>query len=249
MDIQINGRVSLNPNYQILENVLRLDCDAAVVTAEFRAAQKELAELQKKSKVSEDLIVKAKSEMSFAEGELRRAYKRADDIEERKSQRNQKLLAAKTDEEHKSLKREVDNLDKEARDLGRRLEETETRIEHYKALYFKSQEELVKVNDTSALEREKAKQAEDNSSAKLADLNAVRQTFLQKLDDRLYQHYSRLSKITRNPQGPVTRVVDRTCGNCHLGLAPQLLNSIAKASVVEFCPTCHHLLLPSHPHS
>lgn len=239
------GRKTLNPNYEILEQIYRLDIDAGAATMDYRNAQKELNELAKRTKASEDLIHKTKTDMAFLEGELRRQYKRVDELEERKTDRSAKLFSARNDDEHRALKREVDNLDRDLRDSARRTEETEVRIEQLKAILIKAEGDLKDSLSATADERKKAEDAESRSSGRLNEIGSVRSTYLSRLDDRIGQHYSRISKLTRNPNGPVTRVVGGACGNCHLSLSPQLLNNMARGKDIEFCPSCNHILLPN----
>ncbi len=239
----------MNPNYEILEQILRLDVDAGAATMDWRSAQKELAELAKKTKQNEDIIAKTRTDLTYLEGELRRQYRRADELDERKTERSARLFAAKNDDEHRALKREVDNLDREMRDLGRRAEDTESKIEGMKAIMNRAETELAATVTASADERKKAEDAEKNSAGRLGEISGVRNSYISRLDDRLAQHYARVAKLTRNPNGPVTRVNLGACGNCHMGLAPQLLNNIAKAKDIEFCPSCNHILLPLTHHS
>jgi len=234
----------LNPNYEILEQIYRLDIDAGTATMDWRNAQKELSELAKRTKASEDLINKTKTDMAFLEGELRRQYKRADELDERKNERSAKLFSAKNDDEHRALKREVDNLDRDLREFSRRTEETESRIEQLKTTLIKAESDLKESLSATADERKKAEDAESRSSGRLSEIGGVRETYLARLDDRLSQHYSRIAKLTRNPNGPVTRIVNSACGNCHLSLSPQLLNNMARGVDVELCPSCNHILLP-----
>ena len=55
----------LNPSYEIIEQLYRLDIDSGLVTQDQRAAQKELSELAKKSRISEEIITKTRTDMSF----------------------------------------------------------------------------------------------------------------------------------------------------------------------------------------
>ena len=112
----------MNPNYEILEQLLRLDADAGAATVDWRNAQKQLFELAKKTKLCEDTIAKTKVEMAYLEGELRRQFRKIDELEERKSDKAAKLFAAKNDDEHRGFKREVDNVDRELKDFTRRTE-------------------------------------------------------------------------------------------------------------------------------
>lgn len=235
----------LNPNYEILEQILRLDVEAAAATLDWRNAQRELTELAKKTKECEELISKTKTDMAFVEGELRRQYKKVDELEERKADRSAKLFGARTDDEHRSFKREVDNIERESKDVTKRAEDSEARIEQLKSVLNSATNELKASETASADERKKAEEAEKKSGARVAEINGVRETYLARLDDRLGQHYARVAKLTRNPNGPITRISSNSCGNCHMTLAPQLTNKIARGQDVEFCPSCTHILLPS----
>lgn len=236
----------MNPNYEILEQILRLDIDAGAATMDWRSAQKELTELAKRTKASEDLISKTKTDMAFVEGELRRQFRKIDELEERRTERSAKLFGAKNDDEHRGLKRDVDNVERELRDSSRRAEDSEAKIEQLKNVFIKAETELGVSLTATADERRKAEEAEQKSAGRLAELATVRESYLIRLDDRLSQHYLRVARLTRNPNGPITRVVKAACGNCHIGLAPQLLNNIVRARDIEFCPNCSHVLLPSH---
>lgn len=234
----------LNPNYEILEQILRLDVEAAAATLDWRNAQKELSELAKKTRENEELIAKTKTDMAFLEGELRRQYKKVDELEERKNDRSAKLFGARTDDEHRILKREVDNLDREIRDVSKRAEDSEARIEQLKAVMNTAERELAASLTATADERKKAEEAEKKSGARVSEINGVRQTYLSRLDDRLGQHYERVARLTRNANGPITRINHNACGNCHMTLSPQLTNKIARGQEVEFCPSCTHILMP-----
>lgn len=234
----------MNPNYEILEQILRLDVDAGAATLDWRSAQKELTELAKKTKANEELIAKTRTDMAFMEGDLRRQYKKIDELEERRNDRAAKLFAARNDDEHRALKREVDNLERDTRDAMRRVEESESRIESLKSVLMRAEAELQVSLSASVDERRKAEAAEAASSGRLQELGQVREGYVSRLDDRIAQHYTRVARITRNANGPITRVHDKSCGNCHLSLAPQLLNNIIRGKDVEFCPSCNHILLP-----
>lgn len=233
-----------NPNYEILEQIYRLDQEAAVATTDWRVAQKELTELAKKSKESEEVIGKSRSEMNFLESELRRQYKKADELDERKSDRSGKLFSAKTDDDHRALKREVDNLERDVKETVRRAEETETRIEQLKSILISAEQSLQTSLAATSEERKKAESAEKASSQKLSEIGSVRETHLKRLEDRLCQHYQRVAKLTKNINGPVTKIRNNSCGNCHITLSPLLMNRVKSGKEIEFCHSCTHILLP-----
>ena len=184
----------MNPQYEIIEQIYRLDIDSGLVTQHQRVAQKEL--------------------------------------------RAARLSAAKNDDDHRAFKRELDNVDRDMRETQRRADDTEAKIEQSKSVFHKAESELKKTIEASEDERNKAQHAEENSAGRLSEIQAVRDTYMSKLDDRICQHYQRVSKITRSPNGPICRVVEGACGNCRIGLSPQILNNILRAKSIEFCPFC-----------
>lgn len=235
----------MNPNYDIIEQIYKLDIAAGLVSQDSRAAQKELVELEKRSKASEELLNKSRTEMNFHEAELRRLYKKLDELENKKSERANRLFTAKNDDDHRIFKRELDNADKDLRETQRKADEVEAKLEQNKALLNKAETELQATIAASEGERNKAETAKENSAGRLEEIQKVRESYLPKLDDRVAQHYLRVSKITRNPNGPICRVNEGACGNCRIGLSPQILNNIARGKSIEFCPNCSHILLPT----
>jgi predicted nucleic acid-binding Zn-ribbon protein len=234
----------LNPNYEVLEQLLRLDSEAGNATVHWRSAQRELVELAKKTAANEELIGKTRTDMSYLEGEQRRVFKRIDELEERKAERSAKLFSAKNDEEHRTYKREVDHIDRDLRDSQRRTEDNDAQMERLKNTFFNAEEALASALAATSDERLRAEKAQLESNSKLGEIDELRTSYIDRLEDRLSQHYRRVAKITRNPAGPITRVVTKACGNCHMGLSPQLINTILRGEEVHFCPSCNHILLP-----
>lgn len=230
---------------EIIELIYNLDRDASVVSQDQRVALRELAELEKKSKSSESVLNKARTEMAFHEAEMRRLYKKIDDLEGKKSLRAARLNAAKADDDQRSYKREIDAIEREIREQQKRADSAEEHIEQSKKVFQKAEEELHIVQQASEGEQTKAQEARDRSAGRLAEIAKVRDSYLEQLDDRTAQHYLRVSRITHNVDGPITRVVNSACGNCRIDLSPQILNHVALGKNVEFCHHCAHILLPS----
>ena len=236
--------VSLNPQYEVLNQILLLDIEAGVASTDQRAAQKQLKELSKKTRAVEEVLTKTNSEIAYLEGEARRRYRKVDEVEERKVEKAQSLTNVRSDEEHRSAKRQSDSLEREARDLTRRAEEVEGQMEEQKTKYWELQKALDEIEGASSVEREKAEKAQQSSEGKLSEIAAKRDEFLKTLEPMVVGHYKNLSKVTRNPNGPITRITDKACGNCHLQLSAQLVNTVTTGKEVKFCPSCHHILLP-----
>lgn len=235
-------------NYDAIEKIYELDQTASLVTQDQRVAQKKLAELTQQYTTSEALIAKARSEMAFYEAEFRRLCRRLDDIDEKRTERTSRLMSARTDDDVRAFKRELDMIERDARETQMKANDTEERLENSKSTLRDAEKERQNTMDASEAERQKAQDAEEKSSGRLGEIETVRQSYLALLDDRTREHYLRLVPLTR--QSPICRVQQKSCGNCHMGLSPQILNRVILKKNVEFCPNCSHILLPAakNPH-
>jgi predicted nucleic acid-binding Zn-ribbon protein len=233
----------LNTNHETFEKILKLDLDAATVTADIRQAERQLTELSKKTAMSKEAISVSKKEMTFYESEARRLYKKMDMLEDKRTQKSEKIAQSKSEDDHRYLKREIDQLERESRDALRKIDDLEANLEKHKHVYQTSQKELGVITAATEAERRKAQDARENSSEKLAEIEKVRNNYLSLLDDRFSQHYSRVAKVTRNPNGPINRVNNKACGNCYMELTPQIMTHLSRKNNVEICPNCHHILI------
>jgi predicted nucleic acid-binding Zn-ribbon protein len=236
--------LTLNPQYEILKSIHQVDSDAGLAKADLKKSHDHYLELTQKIRDNEDLLVRSKRDMGFLETEIRRTYKRMDEIFEQKGERSARIFVAKTDDEHRFLKREIDNFDKEYKESQRKIEETITQVEYLKKIIFDTQKQIQDMNSQIKGDVEAIHKKEAESHTRLEELSQIRKTHVDNLEGHLHQHYERVFKMTKNPQGPITYVKDRACGNCRVGLSPQLLNNILNGSQVQFCPHCHHILLP-----
>ena len=233
----------MSSNYEIIESILNLDINAALVSNDFRKAKQELEELNKKTQKSQNIISRSRSDMTFNEAEARRIYKKLDILDEKRADKTSKLSGSKTDDDHKLHKREVDNIDRDTKENQKTLEIIEERVESNKQILKSAEKELDEILKASAEELKKAKEAEDKSMSKLNEMKVVRENYMKQLDDILMQHYKKVAKITHNPSGPINRVVNNACGNCHIGLSPQMLIKFAKDKIYDICPNCSHILI------
>jgi len=228
----------------VLEQLLRIDIEAGAATADYRQAKRSMVELEKKYAQMEERLSKCKADMGATETDLRRLNRKLDELDERKKERSSRLFAASSDEEHRSLKRELDQIDRDMKDSIRKADDFEKKIESQKQLYFQMERDFEKLKGASSEESGRTVSLENDSSQKLCEFQDSRKKYLEQLDERVLAHYERLSKVTKNPNGPIARVMSNSCGNCHMQLPPQLLNVILRGNSVEFCPNCHHILIP-----
>jgi len=230
--------------FEIIELIYNLDRDASIISQDQRLALKELAELKKKSEAGATLLNKARTEMSFHETEMCGLYKKIDDLENKKSVTMARLNAAKTDDEQRSYKREIEYVERNVREYQKKVDVEEDKIEQSKLTFQKAEDELAFTRTATEDELQKAESAQNSTKERLLEISTVRDSYLEQLDMRIAQHYLRVSKITRNVDGPIARIMNTACGNCRIDLSPLILNHLALGRQVDFCPHCSHILLP-----
>ena len=75
--------------------------------------------------------------------------------------------------------------------------------------------------------------------AELETLQSQRTALTAPVEDDILKRYEHLLK--RSSGQPLTAVHDGICGNCHLRVTPQTLNTAAKGAVA-FCDNCQHFI-------
>ena len=221
----------------IIELIYNLDRDAGIVSQDQRAALKELAELEKKSKASEAVLNKARAEMNFNETEMRRFYKKIDDLEDKKSVRAAKLNLVKTDEEHRSYKRELIILNVKCAIIKNVPMMLKTA-----SINAKKSLDKLKTNWLQPFMHPKANKKKPVQRGTILPvvykkLQKYVNPIFNQLDERVMQHYLRVAKITHNADGPICPSVNSACGNCRMDLPPQTLNHLALGKWLNFVHT------------
>ena len=152
-------------------------------------------------------------------------------------------VMVKKNDEYKALMLEIENAQKHISDLETRELELMEEKDEFKRNWKK--EEAVTKNKENMLNEEKAELAELETTIKkeIESLQNARKTLCSNISSSsLLDKYTRL--LNKGVGQPLVEIHEGNCGNCHLKLTPQTVNSARKGEEVP-CENCGHLLYVS----
>lgn len=148
-------------------------------------------------------------------------------------------IMVKKNEEYKALLNEIESLKRKISDLETEellvMEKIQSEKNKFKDMekHFKDREKHVS---------EEKKELEEITSKLKMEIDRIksgRDELETKIEPKVLSIYSRI--LSKGCGIPFVQVTDGTCGNCHLKLTPQTINT-AKKEVMTLCDNCSHLL-------
>lgn len=149
-------------------------------------------------------------------------------------------VMVKKNDEYRALIKEIDNANKKISDLETRELELMDMKDDFKKTW-KGEEKVAKDQEnTLAEEKEDLEELEGRLKIEIEKVKSGRIELCGEIDEDLLDLYNRL--LNKGVGQPLAEVVDDlNCGNCHLRLTPQTINSARKSHEVQ-CENCSHLL-------
>ncbi|MGA8025536.1 MAG: C4-type zinc ribbon domain-containing protein [Bryobacteraceae bacterium] len=160
--------------------------------------------------------------------------------EQKVSKLKDQMLDAKNNEQYKAFTNEIAYAQNEVRkaedkilDLMEQSEPLEKNVKTAE-VSLKQEQQHVEGEKKRARERTAADQKE------LADTRAERALIAADMDPKLYAHYERIRKKTKN-----TAIADATegrCDACQIALRPQFFQDLRRGDQIMFCESCGRIL-------
>jgi len=216
VDLRVRGlktRLSLIP-----DEIAKIDKD-------FEAEKNKLAHA-KEASLSIELEIKKKESEIKEQNELAKKYQ------------IQSAMVKKNDE-YKAMMKEIENV--RIRISGIETEQLVLmeKLEAAKNV-FKSEERIFKDREKSIVdEKNEMKELEGKLQAEIEKQISTRAEVAAKVAPDILSVYARM--LGKNKGTPFAEVHQGICGNCHLKLTPQTINSVRK-EMKSCCDNCGHLL-------
>ena len=225
---------------ELLVKLQELDQTIDQLKRQMRDGPERLRELEKKVQTLEEDI-KADERRVQELKQSQRQYEA--DIEDgiahiRKSRG--RLMSIKNNREYRALLREIEDTEKEnaVREdaVLEALEELERLSQGFEV---KKKEQLVAQD---GLENEKKTIAKEVAriQGELSDIEKDREKLTQGIDPGLLTKYQQIKAMSGG--SAVALVNHATCGECHLGIPPQMYNELQRQDTLQFCPNCHRII-------
>jgi hypothetical protein len=151
------------------------------------------------------------------------------------------MLEAKTNEQYRAFQKEIDYCEAGIRKSEDRtlelMEEAEELAKNVKA----AEQSLAEEKKVVEGRKKEASARSDADKAELARWNAERAALIAMLSAALVSTYTRLHKRMSDGQA-VAKVVDETCGACHMLIRPQYMADLRLSPEVLACENCRRIL-------
>ena len=151
----------------------------------------------------------------------------------------QKLQDAKTAREFEAASREVDHKKRSIREREQEVLKVYEALENTREKFGSHQDDIAKLR--GHIEEEEAKFSDQlrDLEQQATEIAAGRTDIATKIDPSLLRRYE---NVIKRRGIAVVPVKDGVCQGCHMALAPQLNNLLARFDSIESCRQCNRLL-------
>jgi uncharacterized protein len=217
-----------------------LDRKIASLENEIATLPKHVAEIEKKLEAHTRRLEADRAALAANQRDRKKLEGDIQVHEQKVSKLRDQMLQAKTNEQYRAFQNEIAYAEGEIRKAEDKIldfmEASEPLDKNVKAaeVDLKAQQQHVDREKTHARERTAVDQKE------LAEKQAERKATVEQIDPKLYAHYERIRKKTKN-----TAIADATegrCAACQIALRPQFLQDLRKGEQIMFCESCGRIL-------
>jgi predicted nucleic acid-binding Zn-ribbon protein len=151
-----------------------------------------------------------------------------------------RLNELKNNRDYQALSREIEAARKANLGIEDEILKRMQEIEDLKVVIAQKQADLEQIDRQYQSERVGLEERLASLNATLAEERKVRDTAKASVSDRWLAGYDNIRK--RRDGTAVVAVVDEHCQGCHMGIPPQLYNTVLTGQSIETCPFCHRIL-------
>jgi len=227
---------------QWIEDLLKLqECDIRIrqLSTRLEMIPIEIQKIENDIKNKDEELKKKKEVGMHTELEIKQVesdiMKQVDEIERLQKQ----SVMVKKNDEYRALMKEINN----AKNKISNFETRELELMDEKDNFHKNRkkEEKIARDKENTLNEEKADllDLEIRLKKEIENINAGRNSLCDNIQEELLGKYTRL--LNKGVGKPLVEIHDGNCGNCHLRLTPQTVNSTSKGEQIP-CENCGHLL-------
>ena len=217
-----------------------LDRKIASLQNEIAALPKHITEIEKRLEAHTRRLEADRAALAANQRERKKLEGDVQVHQQKASKLKDQMLEAKTNEQYRAFQHEIAYAEGEVRKAEDKIldlmEQSEPLEKNLKAAEIELQKEQQHV------EGEK-KRAHERTAASQKDLGATtaeRKSIADQMEPKLYAHYERIRKKTRNTA--VADATDGRCDACQIALRPQFFQDLRRGDQVMFCESCGRML-------
>jgi predicted nucleic acid-binding Zn-ribbon protein len=160
--------------------------------------------------------------------------------QQKASKLKDQMLEAKTNEQYRAFQHEIAYAEGEVRKTEDKILDLMEQSEPLEKNLKTAEMELQKEQQHVEGEKKRARERTAADQEELGEAMAERNSIAGQMDPKLYAHYERIRKKTKN-----TAVADATegrCDVCQIALRPQFFQDLRRGDQVMFCESCGRML-------
>lgn len=224
---------------QKLLDVQKVDLKIRGLESEVSVIPRQIQDWDSALSSQKERLAELKKEMDEKKKAQRAVERQIEQKQAELAKYNAQLPMIKTNREYKAILVEIDMVEKEISEFEEQVltkmgevEELEIKAKASAAEVKRAQEEIEK-------EKENLRQKQKALEESLEGTRSERQTLVTFVDNILLSQYDRIR--IRKGGLAVARVLDESCGACHVELPPQVVNEVIGGKI-KACPSCSRLL-------
>ena len=217
-----------------------LDRKIATLQNEIATLPKHIAEIEKRLE-SHTRRLEANRAALVANQRDRKKHEGDIQIHEQKvSKLKGQMIEAKTNEQYRAFQNEIAYAEGEVRKAEDKILDLMEQSEPLEKNVKAAETELKKEQQHVEAEKKRARERTAIDEKELAETMAERKTIADQMDPKLYAHYERIRKKTKNTA--IADATDGRCDACQIALRPQFFQDLRRGDQIMFCESCGRML-------
>jgi uncharacterized protein len=217
-----------------------LDRKTASLQTEIATLPKHIAEIEKRLEAHTRRLEANRAALAANQRDRKKLEGDIQTHEQKVSKLKGQMLEAKTNEQYRAFQNEISYAEGEVRKAEDKIldfmEQSEPLEKNVKA----AETELKKEQQHVDAEKKRARERTAVDEKALAETTAERTSIAQQMDAKLYAHYERIRKKTKNTA--IADATDGRCDACQIALRPQFFQDLRRQDQIMFCESCGRIL-------
>jgi uncharacterized protein len=218
-----------------------LDRKIASLENEIATLPKHIAEIEKRLESHTRRIEAGRAALAANQRDRKKLEGDVQTHQQKVAKLKDQMLEAKTNEQYRAFQNEIAYAEGEVRKAEDKIldlmEQSEPLEKNLKTAAVELQTEQQHVEG----EKERARARTATDQKELAETATERKSTAAQMDPKIYAHYERIRKKTRNTA--VADATDGRCDACQIGLRPQFFQDLRRGDQVMFCESCGRILI------
>lgn len=217
-----------------------LDRKIATLQNEIATLPKHIAEIEKRLEAHTRRLEANRAALAANQRDRKKHEGDIQIHEQKVSKLKGQMLEAKTNEQYRAFQNEISYAEGEVRKAEDKILDLMEQSEPLEKNVKAAETELKKEQQHVEAEKKRARERTAVDEKELIETTAERKSIADQMDPKLYAHYERIRKKTRNTA--IADATDGRCDACQIALRPQFFQDLRRGDQIMFCESCGRIL-------